>query len=113
MWDEELLLGMTTLSASWAAKLLAQAETGMDYQIASVFLRDGRRFDQVVIVGGHIAQVRGMKGIPFSAGEIAKIQITHDKWDFKCGAMIPVVRVFFSLGIESGLGRIDTLSTSR
>ena len=73
---------MIKLSSDWAQFLVNQPETGMDYQITSVLLKDGRRFDQVVIVGGHITQIRGINGIPFSADEIAEIVVTHDKWDF-------------------------------
>lgn len=73
---------MLALSAKWAPKLVAQPETGMEYQIASVILKDGRRFDQVVIVGGYLTRVKGMKEIPFSEDEIADIVVTHDKWDF-------------------------------
>jgi hypothetical protein len=51
----------------------------MDYQIASVLLKDGARFDQVVIVGGHITQIKGIKEIPFSEEDIADIVVTHDK----------------------------------
>jgi len=54
----------------------------MGYQIASVTLKDGRRFDQVVIVGGYLTRIKGLKDIPFSEDEIADIVVTHDKWDF-------------------------------
>ena len=73
---------MLKLSDKWAPKLIAQGETGMDYQIVSVVLKDGRRFDQAVIVGGTIGRIRGMQGIPFTEDEIADIIVTHDKWDF-------------------------------
>jgi hypothetical protein len=73
---------MITLSASWAPKLLSQGETGMGYQVASITLKDGRRFDRVVIVEGRITQIKGIKDIPFSEDEIADIVVTHDKWDF-------------------------------
>ena len=64
------------------AILVNPPETGMDYQITSVFLKDGRRFDQVVIVGGHITQIKGIAGIPVSTDEIAEIVVTHDKMGF-------------------------------
>lgn len=73
---------MIELSAKWAAKLVAQGETGMGYQIVSVVLKDGRRFDQVAIVGGTIGQIKGIQGIPFAEDDIAEIIVTHDKWDF-------------------------------
>jgi len=73
---------MITLSASWAPKLLAHGETGMGYQIASIILKDGRRFDQVVIVGGYLTQIKGINDVPFFEEEIEDIIVTHDKWDF-------------------------------
>jgi len=54
----------------------------MGYQVASVILKDGRRFDQVVIVEGTISQIKDINDIPFSEDEIADIVVTHDKWDF-------------------------------
>jgi hypothetical protein len=74
---------MLPLSEKWATRLAAEPETGMGYQIASIVLKDGKKFDQVVIVGGNIAQVRGVGGIPFSEDQIEKITVTHDKWDFR------------------------------
>lgn len=73
---------MIALSSSWAPKLLSQGETGMGYQVASIILKDGRRFDRVVIVEGSITQIKDIKGIPFSDDDIADIVVTHDKWDF-------------------------------
>jgi len=74
---------MLNLSIKWATKLIAQSETGMGYQIVSIFLKDGRRFEQAVIVGGAVSQIRGLPGIPFTDDEIEDIIVTHDKWDFK------------------------------
>ena len=54
----------------------------MGYQIATVVLKNGRRFDQVVIVEGLITKIRGRQGIPFTEDEIAEIILTHDKWDW-------------------------------
>ena len=54
----------------------------MGYQVASVLLKDGRRFDQVVIVEGYLTRIKGIKDIPFSEEEIQDIVVTHDKWDF-------------------------------
>lgn len=73
---------MIQLSTKWARELAAKPETGMGYQIASVILKDGNRFDQVVIVEGRITQIRGRKDIPFSEDQIAAIVVTHDKWNF-------------------------------
>ena len=73
---------MIRLSDNWGPKLVAQGETGMGYQIASVVLKDGRRFDQVVIVGEYITQIKDIVGIPFSEDQIEQIIVTHDKWNF-------------------------------
>lgn len=73
---------MIALSNKWGPKLVAQGETGMGYQIATVVLKDGRRFDRVVIVGGIIGQIKDIEGIPFTEEQIEEILVTHDKWDF-------------------------------
>jgi hypothetical protein len=54
----------------------------MGYQIASIVLKDGKRFDRVVVVDGNVTRVRGVEGIPFSEDQIEQILVTHDKWDF-------------------------------
>jgi hypothetical protein len=71
------------LSKKWAPILLAQGETGMDYYVVSVILRDGRKFDQVIIVSNYITKVRGHKDIPFQESDIMDIKVTHDKWDWR------------------------------
>jgi hypothetical protein len=73
---------MLPLSGKWASKLAAGPETGMGYQIASIVLKDGKRFDRVVVVDGNVTRVRGVEGIPFSEDQIEQIIVTHDKWDF-------------------------------
>ena len=73
---------MITLSTKWIHELASQPETGMGYQVVSVVLKDGRQFDQIAVVEGLITQIRGHKDIPFTQDEIAKIILTHDKWDF-------------------------------
>ena len=70
---------MIPLSDKWVPVLLAQPETGMGYQIASVFLHDGRRFDHVTITQGVITQVGGKKEIPFKEEDIADIRVTHSR----------------------------------
>jgi hypothetical protein len=74
---------MIALSQKWAAQLTSQPETGMGYQIVSVILKSGKRFDQVIINSGYITRVRGFKGIPFTEDEIQEIIVTHDGWDFR------------------------------
>jgi hypothetical protein len=66
---------MLALSNKWAPILLAQPETGMDYQVASVFLADGRRFDQVVVSSGYITKVGDDSHIPFSEEDIVRIVV--------------------------------------
>ena len=73
---------MISLSDSWGPKLVAQGETGMGYQIASIVLKDGRRFNQAVIVGRNITQIKGIEGIPFTEEQIEEIIVTHDEWGF-------------------------------
>lgn len=68
---------MFALSNKWASILVAQPETGMNYQIASVFLKDGRRFDHVVITGGYLTKVEESPDIPFQEEDIAKIVVNH------------------------------------
>jgi hypothetical protein len=70
---------MLALSNKWAPILVSQPETGMNYQIASVFLIDGRRFDHVTIVGGYITKIGESTDIPFRDEEIDKIVVNHGK----------------------------------
>jgi hypothetical protein len=70
---------MLQLSQRWTPRLVSQPETGMGYQIATVSLRDGRHFDQVLIDGNVITKIRGLAQIPFTEAEITDIVVTHDK----------------------------------
>lgn len=74
---------LVPLSRQWASHLGALPETGMGYQVVSVTLNDGRRFEQVVIDSGFITRVHGYRDIPFAESEITEIKVTHDKWDWK------------------------------
>jgi hypothetical protein len=71
------------LPHKWAPCLLRQGETGMGYQATSITLKDGRVIEDVLIVGGTIAEVRGYDTIPFSVDEISDIRVTHSKWAFR------------------------------
>jgi hypothetical protein len=73
---------MIELSPRWALELATKPETGIGYQVVSIVLKDGKKFDQVVIVEGRITRIRGLGDIPFSEEQIAQIILTHDKWDF-------------------------------
>ena len=54
----------------------------MGYQVISVILNDGRKYDQVVVVEGRITEIRGRLDIPFTEDQISAIILTHDKWNF-------------------------------
>lgn len=73
---------MIKLSAKWISQLAGKPETGMGYQVVSIVLNNGRRFDQVAVVEGRITKLRGRNDIPFTEDEIAQIILTHDKWNF-------------------------------
>jgi hypothetical protein len=73
---------MIKLSERWAPVLVAQPETGMGYQVASIVLKDGTRYDQVVIDSGFVTKIRGRSDIPFEDEDIIEIVVTHDKWRF-------------------------------
>lgn len=73
---------MITLTGKWATELASKPETGMGYQVVTIILKDGRRFDQVVVVQGRVSGIRGRKDIPFTEDEITEIILTHDKWNF-------------------------------
>lgn len=68
---------MFELSKKWAPFLTSQAETGMGFQIASIYLRDGRVFEDVVIDSGHVTRVGYSLDIPFIEADIEKIVVTH------------------------------------
>jgi len=54
----------------------------MGYHVVSVVLKDGKRFDQVVVDQGYITQIRHYPSIPFTEEDIKDIVVTHDKWNF-------------------------------
>lgn len=49
----------------------------MGFQIISVYLRDGRRIDNVGIVGGTVAGVNGKDEIPFAEEDIVDIKVMN------------------------------------
>jgi hypothetical protein len=73
---------MITLSQKWLKELASKPETGMGYQVVSIVLKDGKRFDQVAVVEGRITEIRGRKDVPFAEDDISEIILTHDKWNF-------------------------------
>ena len=70
------------LPQKWAKELASKPETGMGYQVVSVVLKDGKRFDQIAVVEGAITEIRGRTDIPIAEHDIAEIILTHDKWNF-------------------------------
>ncbi len=73
---------MITLSTKWTSELASKPETGMGYQVVSIILKNGKKFDQVAVVEGRITEIRGYKDVPFTEDQIAQIILTHDKWNF-------------------------------
>jgi hypothetical protein len=70
---------MLCLSSKWADFFRTHPETGMDYTIVTVVLKDGRRFERVVVTGGIIGSVDGDPTVRFTEDEIAEFIVTHDK----------------------------------
>jgi hypothetical protein len=68
------------------AHLREAPQTGVGYQIVSVELKDGRRFDQAVVSEGCIIEVRGHDEICFSPAEIAWVSVNHNRWNFREGS---------------------------
>jgi len=67
------------LSDKWAPRLQSQPETARGHQIATVVLKDGRRFEEVTISVGVIVGVAGYTHIPFTEPEIADIIVTRGR----------------------------------
>jgi hypothetical protein len=64
-----------TLPEHWSKFLFTKPETGMNYQIVAITLRDGRIVEDVAIAGASIiSEVRGYTEIPFDPVDIAYIR---------------------------------------
>jgi hypothetical protein len=75
---------VATLPEHWSTFLRDWPESGMDYQVVSVTLRDGRVIEDVAIVQQSlVSQVRGHTDIPFDPVDLTAIELTHRKWDFQ------------------------------
>jgi hypothetical protein len=74
------------IPSSFVDHLKRAGETGIGYQVVSVELRDGRRFDQVVASEGCVIEVRGFKEIPFTPEEVASVNVNHKHWNFRSGS---------------------------
>ncbi len=51
----------------------------MGYHVVSVILRDGRYFEQAIVTGGGLTQIRGLDAIPFAEADIDDFVVTHKK----------------------------------
>ena len=74
---------MIPLSKKWCEQLARTTETGMGYHIVTVTTADGRTNRQVVVDSGYITKVRGYPDVPFEENDIAGMNVTHDKWNFR------------------------------
>jgi hypothetical protein len=76
---------LVTIPNEWVDHLRRQGETGLGYQIVSVNLRDGRRFDQVVASEDCVIQVLGFSDVPFKQDEVASasVLVNHWRWNFR------------------------------
>jgi hypothetical protein len=78
-----LMKRLVPIPSGFVDHLKRAGETGIGYQVVSVELRDGRRFDQVVTSEGCIIEVRGFKEIPFTPDEVAAVDVNHNRWNFR------------------------------
>lgn len=74
---------LVPIPREWAEYLRLQRETGPGYQVVSVQLRDGKRFDQVVASEGCVIQVRGHRDVPFAPDDVASVSVNHNEWNFR------------------------------
>ena len=82
---EEIEKQRRTLPKKFAQQLNGNNESGMDYHIIDITLKDGSIVKDVAIVGcEYIGQIRGYKGPmpPFDVNDIKNIKITHSRWKF-------------------------------
>ena len=72
------------LPDKWSKFVAGQPETGMDYNVVAVTLRDGRVIQDVAVIGSSMVnEVRGLADIPFDPYEITDMEVTHRKWNFQ------------------------------
>ena len=67
------MINRLKLPDRWGEFLSDQPESGMGYWIVTVILRDGKKFERVIIVGDTITQVGDLAEIPFAAEDITQI----------------------------------------
>ncbi len=54
----------------------------MGYWVVTAWLKDGRRYDQVLVNSGYLTRVKNHGDIPFTEYDIDHFIVTHEKWDF-------------------------------
>jgi hypothetical protein len=74
---------LVSIPREHADRLRGHGETGPGYQVVSVTLKNGRRFDHVVASEGCVIQVRGHKDVPFAADDVASVDVNHSRWNFR------------------------------
>jgi hypothetical protein len=74
---------LAPLPPQTVGELKQEKETGPGYQVVSVELRDGRRFDQVVVSEGCVIAVRGYSEVPFQCEQVNKVKVNHQRWNFQ------------------------------
>jgi len=80
---EAMKPGAFMLSSDHSSQLAMLPETGMGYQIVTIRTKDGHKFERVAVIdSAFVAKVYGFDDVPFAAGDIELIELTHDKWDF-------------------------------
>ena len=70
---------MLKLSARWAPYLIEQGETGMGYWVATLVLKDGRRFPKTIIDSGYIKEIGGFPATAFSEEDIDDIIVDRGR----------------------------------
>lgn len=75
---------MLYLNDYWKDILSKLPETGMGFQVGKIKLKDGRVYDRAVIIQcSVISEAGGSKEIEFNVNDIEKIELTHEKLDYK------------------------------
>ena len=75
--------GSFIFAGKWLEAVRQLPETGMGYTVVTITLTDGRVFEQVVIDSGRLIRIRGRADIPFREDDIAAMDATHDKWNWR------------------------------
>jgi hypothetical protein len=69
---------MKELPQKWIDYLLKQPESGMGYQIVTVTLREGQKFEAAVSGGAILGCGSRAPGVPFDPADITGIEVVPD-----------------------------------